>query len=164
MSGAGKGDVREPFIEVTHADGSYTSDFVFADAKITQGKAPYETLPGSYEENDQVEELTITMVDRSYDLTVELHYYVFLNQDIISRSAKFINTSEEPVVLDRFMSAQLDFDEVDLELTTFHGAWAREMKRHDMTVNAGKVVTESYCGCSDFFNYIQRILTDLSDS
>ena len=35
-SGAGKGDVREPMIEVTHADGSYTSDFVFADAKITQ--------------------------------------------------------------------------------------------------------------------------------
>ena len=26
MSGAGKGDIREPFIEVTHADGSYTSE------------------------------------------------------------------------------------------------------------------------------------------
>ena len=47
MSGAGKGDVREPFIEVTHADGSYTSDFVFANAKITQGKQKFETLPGS---------------------------------------------------------------------------------------------------------------------
>ena len=148
MSGGGKGDIREPFIEVTHADGSYTSDFVFADAKITEGKKPFDTLPGSYEENNQVEELTVTMVDHSYNLTVELHYYVFLNQDIISRSAKFINTSDAPVLLDRLMSAQLDFDEADLELTTFHGAWAREMKRHDMSANACKIVNESYCGCS----------------
>ena len=133
MSGGGKGDIREPFIEVTHADGSYTSDFVFEKAEITKGKKPYVTLPGSYEENEEVEELTITMVDHSYDLTVELHYYVFLNQDVISRSAKFINTSDEKVVLDRFMSTQIDFETSGWEYTTFHGAWAREMKRHDMT-------------------------------
>lgn len=148
MSGSGKGDIREPFIEVTHADGSYTSDFVFDKAEITTGKKPYVTLPGSYEENNQVEELTVTMVDRNYNLTVELHYYVFLNQDIISRSAKFINTSEEKVLLDRFMSAQLDFETSGWEFTTFHGAWAREMKRHDMTASICKIVNESYCGCS----------------
>ncbi|MBQ6812288.1 MAG: alpha-galactosidase, partial [Agathobacter sp.] len=33
-SGSGKGDVREPMIEVTHADGSYTQDFVFEKAEI----------------------------------------------------------------------------------------------------------------------------------
>ncbi|MBR2046924.1 MAG: alpha-galactosidase, partial [Agathobacter sp.] len=148
MSAGGKGDIREPFIEVTHADGSYTSDFVFEKAEITKGKKPYITLPGSYEENDQVEELTVTMVDHQYNLTVELHYYVFLNQDIISRSAKFINTSEEKVLLDRFMSTQLDFETSGWELTTFHGAWAREMKRHDMTASVCKIVNESYCGCS----------------
>ena len=57
MSAGGKGDIREPFIEVTHADGSYTSDFVFEKAEITKGKKPYITLPGSYEENDQVKSL-----------------------------------------------------------------------------------------------------------
>ena len=148
MSGSGKGDIREPFIEVTHADGSYTSDFVFDKAEITSGKKPYATLPGSYEENDQVEELTVTMVDHNYNLIVELHYYIFLNQDIISRSAKFINTSDEKVLLDRFMSTQLDFETAGWELTTFHGAWAREMKRHDMTASVCKIVNESYCGCS----------------
>ena len=29
MSSWGKGDIREPFIEVSHADGSSTSDFLF---------------------------------------------------------------------------------------------------------------------------------------
>jgi len=148
MSGAGKGDIREPFIEVTHADGSYTSDYVFDNAKVSHGKEPFETLPGSYDENNEVEELTITMKDHSYDLTVELHFFVFVNQDVITRSAKFINTSSESVILDRLMSVQLDFDCCDLEFTTFHGAWAREMKRHDMSVNACKVVNESYTGSS----------------
>ena len=88
------------------------------------------------------------MVDKSYNLTVELHYYVFENHDIISRSAKFINTSEEKVTLERFMSTQLDFETAGWQLTTFHGAWAREMKRHDMTASVCKIVNESYCGCS----------------
>ena len=148
MSSGGKGDVREPFIEVTHADGSYTSDFLFEDAEIKHGKVPFETLPGSYEENDLVDELVITLRDKHYQLVLELHYFAFLNQDIISRSAKLINTSEETIMLDRLMSTQLDFASSDWTLSTFHGAWAREMKKYQVPVNAGKVVNESYCGCS----------------
>ena len=37
VSGSGKGDLRTPFIEVVHADGSRTSDFTFASAKIVKG-------------------------------------------------------------------------------------------------------------------------------
>jgi len=148
MSSYGKGDIREPFIEVTHSDGSYTSDFVFAEAEIKNGKTPFETLPGSYEENNQVDELILTMRDYQYDLTLELHYFVFLNQDIISRSAKLINTSDQPITLDRLMSTQLDFETADWMVSTFHGAWAREMKRYDVAVTAGKFVNDTYCGCS----------------
>jgi alpha-galactosidase len=54
MSSYGKGDIREPFIEVIHKDGSYTSDFLFEKAEITRGKEAFETLPGSYCENGQV--------------------------------------------------------------------------------------------------------------
>ncbi|MGN1155338.1 MAG: alpha-galactosidase [Agathobacter sp.] len=148
MSSGGKGDVREPFIEVTHGDGSYTSNFLYENAEIKHGKTPFETLPGSYEENDLVDELVITLRDKNYLLILELHYYVFLNQDIISRSAKLINTSEETITLERLMSTQLDIESSDWVLSTFHGAWAREMRRFDISVNAGKVVNESYCGCS----------------
>ena len=148
MSSYGKGDIREPFIEVTHSDGSYTSDFLFVDAQIKHGKGTYETLPGSYEENGLVDELVITMKDHNYDLTLELHYYAFVEHDIISRSAKLVNTSEQPVTLERLMSTQLDFETADWTLSTFHGAWAREMKRHDVSMRAGKYVNDTYCGCS----------------
>ncbi len=148
MSSYGKGDVREPFIEVTHNDGSYTSDFVFADAIIKHGKTPMETLPCSYEENDLVDELVIILKDENYQVTLELHYCAFLNHDIISRYAKLINTSNEKITVDRLMSAQLDFETADWTVSSFHGAWAREMKRFDVTVNAGKFVNDTYCGCS----------------
>ena len=148
MSSHGKGDIREPFIEVTHADGSYTSDFLFDSAEIQQGKTPFVTLPGSYEENGDVEELIVTLADKQYDLTLELHYFVFEKYDVISRSAKLINTSADEITLERLMSLQLDFPRADWVFTTFHGAWAREMKKHDMAVGPCKLVNESYCGCS----------------
>ena len=34
MSAYGKGDIREPFIEVIHRDGSYTSDFLYEKAEM----------------------------------------------------------------------------------------------------------------------------------
>ena len=33
MSSYGKGDIREPFVEIVHADGSFTSDFLFEKAE-----------------------------------------------------------------------------------------------------------------------------------
>ena len=55
MSAYGRGDIREPFIEVIHEDGSYTSDFVYENAVIQKGKPEYESLPGSYDENGEVD-------------------------------------------------------------------------------------------------------------
>lgn len=148
MSGYGKGDIREPFVEVIHADGSATQDFVYDHAKICEGKAPLKTLPSSYEEQKQVDELVVTLIDHSYAIELELHYYVFLNYDIISRNAKLINKSEETVRLTRLLSMQLDLETDDWVLSTFNGGWAREMKRYDIPIRIGKHVNASYCGCS----------------
>lgn len=148
MSSHGKGDIREPFIEVTHADGSYTSDFLFEAGEIRPGKAPFATLPGSYEEKGNVEELVVTLKDKQYDLALELHYFVFAEYDVISRSSRLLNTSQEEITLERLMSMQLDFSRSDWTFTTFHGAWAREMKKNEMPVGMCKLVNESYCGCS----------------
>ncbi len=148
MSSYGKGDLREPLIEVIHKDGSYTSDFLYEGMILSQNKTPLQTLPSSYEENGNVQELTILLKDHQYDLTLELHYYVFEDRDVISRSAKFINTSKDTVQLTRLMSLQLDFEDGGYLFTTFNGNWAREMYRHDTQVNVGKAVNASYAGTS----------------
>ena len=116
MSSWGKGDIREPFIEVSHADGSSTSDFLFESSKITLGKEESETLPGSYDEDGNVGHLTVILKDSNYNLKLELHYYVYEKCNVITRSAKFINESTDDVRLNRLMSMQLDFNDSDYEL------------------------------------------------
>ena len=72
MSSYGKGDIREPFVEITHADGSTTSDFLYSSAEINEGKTPLSTMPSSYEEEGRVDELLITLTDANYNLTLQL--------------------------------------------------------------------------------------------
>lgn len=148
FSSLGKGDIREPFVEIIHADGAATCDFLYDSYEILKGKEPFETLPGSYDENGEVDHLKVVCRDDYYGLTLELHYFVYEDCDVITRSTKLINESTQTVRLERLMSTQLDFAERGLLFTTFHGAWAREMEKIQAVVSAGKYVSESRCGTS----------------
>ncbi len=146
VSGYGKGDIREPFIELTSADGSTTTDFVFDSAITSKGKGELATLPSSYDETGQVDHLCIIMKDKNYGYTMELHYYVFEDCDVITRQTKFINTYIATVKLNRLMSAQLDFNRAGFVVTTFNGHWAREMNEFNTQVNIGRFVNQSVTG------------------
>ena len=148
MSSYGKGDIREPFVEIVYVDGSFTSDFLFEAAAADQGKKPFATLPGSYDETDQVDHLCITLAEKNNGLHIELHYFVYEAADVITRSTKLFHDGTAPVELKRLMSTQLDFADAGYVMTTFHGAWAREMERSDTCITAGKFVNASYAGCS----------------
>ncbi|MBQ7390253.1 MAG: alpha-galactosidase [Clostridia bacterium] len=147
-SSLGKSDIRDPFVELSHADGSYTSDFLYSSAKIKEGKTPLVTLPSAYEDNGVVHELVVTLKDVGYGLTLELVYGVFEDRDVITRSARLLNTSKEPIRLSRLMSAQLDFEDSGYRFSTFNGSWAREMYRNDTDVVSGRLINSSYTGTS----------------
>ncbi|MBQ9887541.1 MAG: alpha-galactosidase [Lachnospiraceae bacterium] len=146
MSSGGHGDIREPFVEIVHADGSRSSDFLYSDYEITQEKPEFKTLPGSYSEHGNVEHLCVTLVDDK--LTLKLHYYVYPECDVITRSAELINNGVETVEIERLLSLQLDLPDSGYAFTSFHGAWAREMNKSTVVLNVGKFVNESRAGCS----------------
>lgn len=148
MSSYGKGDIREPFVEIIYADGSSTSDFMYDGYKVLHEKPEYETLPGSYSDYGRSEQLVIYLRERYSGIIIELHYYVYERCDVICRSAKLRNESNDAVTLRRLMSAQVDFDDSDYIFTHFNGAWIREMKRVDTAVTAGRFVNSSYTGTS----------------
>ena len=150
MSSYGKGDIREPFVEIEHADGSTTSDFRYESYEITEKTAGTENgdLPGAYDEKGEAQRLSVRLRDHSYDLVLELHYDVYAECDAIVRSAVLFNESGETVRLNRLMSTQIDFDLAEYVFTTFTGAWAREMHRSDTRMEAGKHVNASYTGTS----------------
>lgn len=148
MSSYGKGDIREPFVEIVHEDGSFTSDFLFDKAEISKGKKEFSSLPGSYGNDDEVETLEVTLTDKQYGLSLLMSYYVYEDCDVITRSAKLVNKSDKSVTIKRIMSLSMDYDTPEYVFTTFNGAWAREMKRTDTLMKAGKHVNYSYTGSS----------------
>ena len=148
MSSYGKGDIREPLLEVCHADGSITSDFRFADFTIDREKKPLETLPASYDDLGEAEHLLVTLKDTQYDLTLEMHYYVYAADNVITRTMKLHNTSGETIKLNRLLSNQLDLPDSGYKVINFTGAWTREMQRNDTILNAGKFVNDTYAGVS----------------
>lgn len=177
VSGRGKGDLREPFVELILPDGSRTTDFLYSDARIFKIPAPGgETgagvdvqaagneaeadaaiggrygeslvLPKAYDASGKAQRLTIVLKEAVWPVTLELYYDVFADCDVICRSARLVNEGTEPVLVERLLSNQIDFSDSGYVLSGFFGAWAREMNRVDLPVYAGKQVISSVAGCS----------------
>ncbi len=145
ISAPGKGDVREPSVELINRDGSRTSDFAFKSYALEKGKEREADIPGSYGENADV--LKVTLEDKENSLTLVLVYSVFEECDVITRYCELTNNGEGDAVIERLMSTHLDFDPGDYSFITFNGAWAREMNKNVQKVGGVKLVNSS-CGGS----------------
>ncbi|MBE5905660.1 MAG: alpha-galactosidase [Lachnospiraceae bacterium] len=146
MSGLGKGDIREPFVELVRADGSMTCDFVYEKSEIREKKAVLNGLPSAYGATGG--ELVIVLRDRNFGEILELHYSVYEETDVITRYTILKNTTADSLQLKRLMSAQLDFDRDDLVVHSFGGSWAREMNHYNTRLSGGKFVNASLTGTS----------------
>ncbi len=160
-SSTGKGDIREPMIEISHSDGSLTSDFRFFDYIVDDNKEELKTLPSSY---GKCNHLLVKLIDKSYDITLELHYYVFEKEDVITKTVRIINTSNKRIFINRCLSNQLDLFGKGYKITNFTGAWIREMERNDIVLNAGKFVNACAVGISSSrcnpFTMLSKVNTD----
>ncbi len=152
LSSYGKGDIREPYIDIKYPDGSRTSDLIFEEAHVLTEKHMYDTLPCSYDDGTftkmPTQTLKITLKDRSHDVRLELYYSNFLETDVITRQTVLVNETKECIVINRIMSNQIDFEDSGYVFSSFSGAWAREMNRKDTILNGGKIVNSSYTGTS----------------
>ena len=66
-------------------------------------------MPASYGSDEEAMTLEVTLYDRQYDIELLLTYCVFEKADVITRFARVINRSDQPVYLERLMSNQVDF-------------------------------------------------------
>ena len=146
FSAPGKGDIREPMIELIFPDGSSSPDFIYRGAKAAKRISMAGGLPNPHGRKGEAERLILTFSDRHEDLILELHYTVFYEADVITRFAVLKNHGNRPVRIERLLSAQLDLDPGDRKLMAFHGAWAREMHCAELPVSVGKHVLESRTG------------------
>lgn len=96
----------------------------------------------------KVEQLVVTLREASGDCRLELHYYVFEDCDVITRTVKLINCGSGKIQIRRLLSAQLDFETAGYKMSVFTGAWAREMQRHELDISGGRVVSSTTAGIS----------------
>lgn len=126
-AGLGKGDYRYPAYQITYPNGSRTSEFEYSGYEVADGKERLKNMPSAFDDQgDDSQTLTVTFKDELANLVLQLHYTVFEKEDVIVRSATFINHGQEAVALDRALSLQLDLPDHDYDMLQFSGSWARE--------------------------------------
>ena len=135
-SGSGRGDYREPPLEIGES-----TNLCYVNHRILDSPAPMEcTLPQAKGDCE-----TLEVVLEQPGLRVKLYYTLF--ETALTRRCVLENTGETDVTLQKCMSFSLDLPG-SYNMTTFHGGWSAEMRRMDNRVGGAKVTNESRTGAS----------------
>ena len=124
--GAGIGDFRISGCSLLWKDGSCAADFRYKGYEIYEGKKPLKGQPASYDNGGECQTLEITLEDKVYAVRAVLCFHVFEAKDMITRSVRFENASDDSVVLKRAMSACLDLQPGEWDVIHFHGRHCME--------------------------------------
>ncbi len=120
-------DYRMPAISVLYEDGSRNAKLTYDSHRIFKGKPKLPGLPATYVEKDEeADTLEITLKDPLKGLKVVLLYTAFQEVDVITRSVKVINEGKETIILEKVVSASVDFETSDYDFLDFHGGWGKE--------------------------------------
>ena len=153
------GDFRLPAAQVLSENGSRSVDLRFSAYTATKGRLPLKGLPFAREAED-TETLTITLRDSVIGLDVELKYHVFPSQDVIVRSARLINTGNQPLVIEKAASACVDFLYGDFDVIHFHGRHCMERIPERLSLPRGVASFGSRRGMSSHHSNPFVILCD----
>ncbi|WOO88578.1 alpha-galactosidase [Mollicutes bacterium LVI A0078] len=130
---------------VEQENGSNLTEFKYSSYEVLDQKPRIPNLPQS---EGKSKTLKITMIDTLINARLELYYSIFENSSCIVRSARFINEGEQKLFLDKALSFQLDFDDLDFKMVQLDGAWARERNVTYRDVKQGRTIIESTMGAT----------------
>lgn len=123
----GTGDYRSPALTIVQENGSRIVNFTYASHEICSGKKDILPLPATYVENeDEAQTLEVTLHDAVMDTDLILSYTIYEEYPVITRNAKICHKGSEKIVLDKIMSASVEFNDMDYEMVHLSGGWARE--------------------------------------
>jgi alpha-galactosidase len=144
----GVGDFREDCLSVKTESGHCACSLSCVSHVIYPGKPLLEGLPATFGKTGDCTTLELTCEDTVLKLRVILYYTVFEQLDVITRSVKVVNASEETVYLTKVLSACLDMDNRDYDMLTLYGLWAKERMISRRRITDGKQLITSLRGVS----------------
>ena len=142
----GCGDLRQGMLEVRQADGSSALDLCYVSHEILKGKPALKGLPSA--RGDDAETLVLRLQDEHSGVEVELSYTVYPDVDVIARNLRVINGGQFPLVLEKALSACVDFENAHEQLMTLSGACMRERQIYTRPLTPGNQGVESVRGAS----------------
>jgi alpha-galactosidase len=147
----GTGDFRGTALTVRSSGGYRVCRLRYESHKVLEGKPEIPGMPATF--GDNAHTLEVCMRDTLLNLKVLLRYSIFEDSDAILRSTTVVNEGTETLYLEKVMSACLDMTNENYDITTLHGAWARErnlLKRH---IAPGKFIVDSVAGRTSHENH-----------
>ncbi len=142
-------DLRTPSVHIKYSDGTTYSRFTYKSHEILKGKPSISGLPSIYtEDKDEAETLLITLFDEVKKVELILSYSVLSDFDVITRSVKVVNKGNDDITILKAMSASVDFNFADFDMTDLYGAWARERRINKTPLKIGTSKIESMRGSS----------------
>ncbi len=144
----GTGDYRSSALIVKNADKTECCALKYVGHEIKKGKYALCGLPAVYAGGSEAETLEIEMEDEVSGLSVKLLYGVLAEEDIITRSAVFINRGTSEMVIEKAGSACLDILSGEYDLISFYGRHAMERNFQRNPLMHGNMVLGSRRGTS----------------
>ena len=146
----GTGDYRSPALSVRQENGSRIVNFTYRSHEIYGGKKPLTPLPAVYTENDgEAQTLEILLHDSLMDTDLVLSYTIFTEIPVLTRNSRIVQKGNQKIVLERAMSASVEFPDMDYEMVHLSGAWARERYVKNRKLEMGIQAVQSLTGtCS----------------
>jgi len=136
---------RRPSILVS-CDGVLASSFRSVKAEIKGASAPLPNLPFPHGKG---EELVVYLKEEALPITLELHYVLFPDSDVIGRYLTIRNDGDGPLTIRRASSFALSFyPSKPLVLSSFHGGWADELHEERRPLSLGGTFLRSDSGSS----------------
>ncbi len=131
----GVGDYRESCLNVRTKKGYRGCELAYEDYRILENKPGLPGLPATFGKGQTLE---IRCKDSVIGLAVILRYSIFDDSDAIIRSVSLENESQQPLYVEKVLSACLDMDAEEFELLTLNGSWARERCMERSPLSYGK--------------------------
>lgn len=142
----GMGDYRESALSVRSMQGHRASELCYEGYEIVAGKPALEGLPATWGKDSECSTLKIFCHDSLLGMKVTLMYSVFEGSDALTRSVIIENEGEEPVYIEKVLSACLDMDDRNFEVVSLVGSWARERHIQRLPLGYGRQNVASFKG------------------
>lgn len=154
-----RNDLKPASFIVSQNDDEIT-DFRFEEFKVGVVNEYREFYPHSRNIKEEDNTLLIVLKDVRRDVYLHLYYTLLANENVLLRSSKIINKTNDKINVKRLMSLTLDFPYENQSLIHFPGQWSNERNYSEEKINYGLKTIYSLEGRSGHLDNPFMIIKD----